>query len=46
MYGYMDQRDISFLYIVSQEMIPHFYVLGFGAGTGFFTTLMALVLSH
>jgi hypothetical protein len=29
MSGYMDQRDFSFLYVVSQEMIPHFYVLGF-----------------
>jgi hypothetical protein len=26
----MDQRDFSFLYVASQEMIPHFYVLGFG----------------
>jgi hypothetical protein len=26
----MDQRDFSFLYVVSQEMIHHFYVLGFG----------------
>jgi hypothetical protein len=26
----MDQRDFPFLYVVSQEMIPHFYVLGFG----------------
>jgi hypothetical protein len=26
----MDQRDFSFLYVVSQEMIRHFYVLGFG----------------
>jgi hypothetical protein len=24
----MDQSYISFLYIVSQKMIPHFYVLG------------------
>jgi hypothetical protein len=30
MCGYMDQRYPPFLYIVSQEMIPHFYVLGFG----------------
>jgi succinate dehydrogenase/fumarate reductase cytochrome b subunit len=30
MCGYMDQRDFSFLYVVSQEMIPHFYVLCFG----------------
>jgi hypothetical protein len=26
----MDQRYFTFLYIVSQKMIPHFYVLGFG----------------
>jgi hypothetical protein len=30
MCGYMDQIYLSFLYIVSQKMIPHFYVLGFG----------------
>jgi hypothetical protein len=30
MSGYMDQRKFSFLNVVSQEMIPHFYVLGFG----------------
>jgi hypothetical protein len=37
MCGYMDQGYLPFLYIISQKMIPHFYVLGFG---------MALVLSH
>jgi hypothetical protein len=26
----MDQSYLPFLYIASQEMIPHFYVLGFG----------------
>jgi hypothetical protein len=26
----MDQGSLPFLYIVSQIMIPHFYVLGFG----------------
>jgi hypothetical protein len=26
----MDQGYLPFLYIVSQKMIPHFYVLGFG----------------
>jgi predicted CxxxxCH...CXXCH cytochrome family protein len=26
----MDQGYFSFLYVVSQKMIPHFYVLGFG----------------
>jgi hypothetical protein len=26
----MDQSYLFFLYIVSQKMIPHFYVLGFG----------------
>jgi hypothetical protein len=42
----MDQGYLHFLYIVSQKMIPHFYVLGFGMeqwvlcnayGTGAFT---------
>jgi hypothetical protein len=27
---YMDQLDFSFLYVVSQKMIPHFYVFVFG----------------
>jgi hypothetical protein len=27
---YMDQGYLPFLYVVSQKMIPHFYVLGFG----------------
>jgi hypothetical protein len=26
----MDQSYLPFLYIVSQKMMPHFYVLGFG----------------
>jgi hypothetical protein len=26
----MNERDFSFLYVVSQKLIPHFYVLGFG----------------
>jgi hypothetical protein len=26
----MDQSYLSFLYVVSQKMTPHFYVLGFG----------------
>jgi hypothetical protein len=30
MCGYMDQNYLSFLYVVSQKMISHFYVLGFG----------------
>jgi hypothetical protein len=30
MCGYKDQIYLSFLYVVSQKMIPHFYVLGFG----------------
>jgi hypothetical protein len=30
MCGYMDQDYLPFFYVVSQEMIPHFYVLGFG----------------
>jgi hypothetical protein len=46
MCGYMDQSYLSFLYVVSQKMIPHFYVLVLEWSTGFFATLMALVLSH
>jgi hypothetical protein len=30
MCGDMDQSYLLFLYIVSQKMISHFYVLGFG----------------
>jgi hypothetical protein len=30
MFGYMDQSYLPFLYVVSQKMIPHIYVLGFG----------------
>jgi hypothetical protein len=30
MCGYMDQGYLPFLYIVSQKMVSHFYVLGFG----------------
>jgi hypothetical protein len=30
MCGYMDQSYLPFLNVVSQKMIPHFYVLGFG----------------
>jgi hypothetical protein len=41
----MDQSYLPFLYVVSQKMIPHFYVLGFGMEPGFFATLTALVLS-
>jgi hypothetical protein len=30
MCGYMDQSYLPFLYVVSQKVTPHFYVLGFG----------------
>jgi hypothetical protein len=30
MCGYMDQCYLPFLYVVSQKMISHFYVVGFG----------------
>jgi hypothetical protein len=30
MCGYMDQGYFPFLYVVSQNMLPHFYVFGFG----------------
>jgi hypothetical protein len=46
MCGYMDQGYFPFLYAVSQKMIAHFYVLALECSTGFFATLMALVLSH
>jgi hypothetical protein len=26
----MDQSYLSFIYVVSKKMLPHFYVLGFG----------------
>jgi hypothetical protein len=32
----MDQGYFPFLYVVSQKMIPHFYVLGFGMEHWFF----------
>jgi hypothetical protein len=32
----MDQSYLSFLYVVSQKMVPHFYVIGFGMGHWFF----------
>jgi hypothetical protein len=46
MCGYMDQIYLPFVYVVSQKMIPHFYLFGFGMEHWFFATLMALVLSH
>jgi hypothetical protein len=42
----MDQHNGPFLHIVSQEMIPHFYVFGSGMKHWFFAMLMALVLSQ
>jgi hypothetical protein len=30
MCGYMDQGYLPFLYIISQKMVSHLYVLGFG----------------
>jgi hypothetical protein len=30
MCGYMDQGYLPFLNVVSQKMVPHFHVLGFG----------------
>jgi hypothetical protein len=46
MCAYMDQSYLPFLYVVSQKMIHHFYVLGFGMEHWVLATLMALVLSH
>jgi hypothetical protein len=42
----MTQHNGPFLHIVSQEVIPHFYVLGSVMKHWFFATLMALVLSQ
>jgi hypothetical protein len=36
----------SLLNIVSQKVVPHFYVFGSRVKHGIFGTLMALVLSH
>jgi hypothetical protein len=50
----MDQGYLPFLYIVSQKMIPHFYVLSFGMehwvlcnayGTGAVTLNMGILLT-
>ena len=43
---HMDKCDVSFLNIISQEMVSHFNMLGFGMEHWFLATLMALVLSH
>jgi hypothetical protein len=42
----MDEVYVSLLNIVSQEVVPHFYMFGSGLKHGFLATLMALVLSH
>jgi hypothetical protein len=42
----MTQHNDPFLHIVSQEMIPHFYVFGSRMKHWVFATLMALVLSQ
>jgi hypothetical protein len=42
----MAQHNGPFIHIVSQEMIPHFYVFGSGMKHWVFATLMALVLSQ
>jgi hypothetical protein len=42
----MDEVYVSLLNIVSQKVVPHFYVFGSGCSLGFLATLMALVLSH
>jgi hypothetical protein len=42
----MDEVYVSHLNIVSQKVVPHFYVFGSEWSMGFLATLMALVLSH
>jgi hypothetical protein len=42
----MDEVYVSLFNIVSQEVVPHFYVFGSGVKHGILATLMALVLSH
>jgi hypothetical protein len=42
----MDEVYVSLLDIVSQEVVPHFYVFGSGVKHEILATLMALMLSH
>jgi hypothetical protein len=42
----MDEVDVSLLNIISQKVVPHFYVYGSEVKHGVLATLMALVLSH
>jgi hypothetical protein len=42
----MAEVYVSLLNIVSQEVVPHFYVFGSGVKHGIFGNLMELVLSH
>jgi hypothetical protein len=42
----MDEVYVSLIIIVSQEVIPHLYMFGFGVKHGVLAMLMALVLSH
>jgi hypothetical protein len=42
----MDEVYVSLLNIVSQEVVPHFYVFGSGVKHRVFGNTMALVLSH
>jgi hypothetical protein len=42
----MDEVYVSLLNIVSQEVVPHFYMFGFGVKHGVLEIEMALVLSH
>jgi hypothetical protein len=42
----MDEIYVSLLNIISQEVVPHFYVFGSGVKHGVLATLMALMLSH
>jgi hypothetical protein len=42
----MDEVYVSLLNIVSQKVVPHFYMFGSGVKYMILATLMALVLSH
>jgi hypothetical protein len=42
----MDEVYVSLFNIISQKVVPHFYVFGSGVKNGVLATLMELVLSH
>jgi hypothetical protein len=42
----MDEVYVSLLNIISQKVVPHFYVFGSGVNHRILAILMVLVLSH